>query len=225
MRQELWSAYPVFVRDPHGGTGVALKSTVRHVKQRSCRRSAGFTLIEALVVLAIVGLLTLVAIVPINSYWQRSRLETTAGDIRNFLQSAYFEAINQHTPVDVTLQQNSVTGRWDLQLTPPPPPPRTANGTLVLPEFVSLADNPANTAGGWPVLGSIRGITCDPGGRTMVPAGFTGSGGENPGQVVKEVKTFAVTHASMVDGTLTPNTRFDIQLNPIWSVTIRKVLP
>ncbi len=49
--------------------------------------AAGFTLIEALVVLAIVGLLALVAIVPINSYWQRSRLETTAGDIRNFLQS------------------------------------------------------------------------------------------------------------------------------------------
>lgn len=181
-------------------------------------------MIEALVVLAIVGLLVLVAIVPISSYWQRSRLETTASDIRNFLQSAYTEAINQHTQILVQLQQDAATGRWELLLIPPPPAPRTANGTLLLPDFVSFAYNPASTAGGWPVLGSLRGITCDPSGRTIVPVGFTGSGAEAAGQPVLEVKTLAVTHANMVDGSLQPNIRDDIQLFPLWTVTVRKVL-
>jgi prepilin-type N-terminal cleavage/methylation domain-containing protein len=195
--------------------------------KRRVGRAAGFTLIEALVVLAIVGLLVLIVIVPIGSYWQRSRLETTAGDIRNFLQSAYSEAINQHTQILVQLQKDTVTGRWELQLFPPPPPPRTASGTLLLPDFVSFADNPASTAGGWPVSSTnalIRGITCDPSGRTMVPTGFTGSGVETAGQAVQEVKTLAVTHVNMVDGSLQPNTRDDIQLFPIWTVTVRKVL-
>ncbi len=205
------------------------------VKQR-VGRDAGFTLIEALVVVAIVGLLVLVAIVPINSYWQRSRLETTSGDIRNFLQSAYYEAINQHTQVVVTLQRNAGTARWELYLTPPP-----LNGSrlLVLPEFVSFADNPLASAGGWPVSsvnGNVRAIMCDPSGRTMVPAypvaplspvvaaTFTGAGAETPGQPVLEVKTLSVTHADMVDGTLQPNIRDDVLLFPIWTVTVKKVL-
>ncbi len=174
--------------------------------------------------LAIVGLLVLIVIVPIGSYWQRSRLETTAGDIRNFLQSAYSEAINQHTQILVQLQTDAVTGRWELQLFPPPPPPRTASGTLLLPDFVSFADNPAATAGGWPILGAFRGITCDPSGRTMVPPGFAGSTVETAGQPVLEVKTLAVTHANMVDGSLQPNTRFDIQLYPVWTIAVRKVI-
>jgi type II secretory pathway pseudopilin PulG len=214
--------------DPGRGTGVALGPPVSCDRNERVRQAgAGFTLIEALVVLALVGLIILVAIVPINSYWQRSRLETTAGDIRNFLQSAYFEAINQHAQVTVTLQLNATTGLWELQLNPPPPAPRTANGTFVIPAFISLADNPANTAGGWPVSASdasVRGVICDPGDRTLVPTGFAGSAAESAGQPVQEVKTLAITHVNMVDGSLQPNTRFDIQLPPIWSVTLRKVV-
>ncbi len=235
MRRRLWSAYRVPARHRRDGTGVALTHTVTSVKQR-VGRAAGFTLIEALVVLAIVGLLVLVAIVPISSYWQRSRLETTAGDIRNFLQSAYSEAIAQHTQVVVTLQQNATTGLWELYLTPPP---LIGSRLLVLPELVSFAYNPLATAGGWPVSSSdanVRGIMCDPSGRTMVPvfpvtplapvvaATFTGSGTETAGQAVQEIKTLAITHVNMVDGSLQPNTRDDIQLFPIWTVTVRKVI-
>ena len=214
--------------DPCGGTGVALVPPVRcDHRERDRRGGAGFTLIEALIVLALVGLITLVAIVPINAYWQRSRLETTAGDIRNFLQSAYFEAMNRHTALPVTLQQNPTTGLWELQVHLPPLVPPPPDPVFVIPAFISLADNPANTAGGWPVSSSdssIRGVTCDPSDRTLVPTGFTGSAVESAGQPVQEVKTLTVTHVSMVGGSLQPNTRFDIQLPPIWSVTVRKVV-
>ncbi|OYV93238.1 MAG: hypothetical protein B7Z68_08850 [Acidobacteria bacterium 21-70-11] len=233
MRRRSWSAYRVLARHRRGGTGVALTHPVTCVKRR-VGRAAGFTLIEALVVLAIVGLLVLIAIVPISSYWQRSRLETTAGDIRNFLQSAYSEAISQHTQVVVTLQKNATTGRWELYLTPPP---LKASRLLVLPEFVSFAYNPAATAGGWPVSSKgVRGIMCDQSGRTMVPLfpvaplspvvadTFTGWGTETAGQPVLQVKTLAVTHVNMVDGSLQPNIRDDILLFPIWTVTVHKVV-
>jgi prepilin-type N-terminal cleavage/methylation domain-containing protein len=176
-------------------------------------RESGFTLLEALVVLTIVGVLAAIVTVPINAYWQRARTETTAGDIRNFLQQAFTEAINQHTPVNVTLQQTA--GRWVLQLTPPPPEPRTANGTYTLPDFVSLALNPALGSGGWPAVGAVRTLTCDTLGRTIDPT--------TDRQVTSTV-TMSITHVRMIDGSLTPKVRYDIQVFPLWNVTVRKTL-
>jgi prepilin-type N-terminal cleavage/methylation domain-containing protein len=177
-------------------------------------RESGFTLLEALIVLAIVGVLAAIVTVPINSYWQRARVETTAGDIRNFLQQAFTESINQHTPVNVTLQLDA-SSKWVLQLNPPPAPPRTANGTYTIPDFVSLAYNPAAGAGGWPVSGPARTLTCDTVGRTIDPT---------TGLQVTSTVTMSITHVRMVDGSLTPNTRFNIQVFPIWNVTLRKTL-
>jgi prepilin-type N-terminal cleavage/methylation domain-containing protein len=178
------------------------------------RRESGVTLLEALIVLTIVGVLAAIVTVPINSYWQRSRVETTAGDIRSFMQQAFTESVNQHTPVNVTLQQDA-GGRWVLQLNPPPPAPRTANGTYTIPDFISLAYNPAAGAGGWPASGPARTLTCDTVGRTIDPT---------TGLQVTSTMTMSVTHVRMVDGSLTPNVRYDIQVFPIWNVTLRKIL-
>jgi hypothetical protein len=38
------------------------------------------------------------------------------------------------------------------------------------------------------------------------------------------VKTLAITHTSMLDGSLAPNTRFDVQIFPLWNVSYQKVL-
>jgi type IV fimbrial biogenesis protein FimT len=198
-------------RDRAGGTGVASTGHVSTVPApaRRCRES-GFTLLEALVVLAIVGVLAALVTVPINSYWQRARTETTAGDIRNFLQQAFTESINQHTPVNVTLQQTA--GQWVLQLNPPP---LKTVATYTLPEFVSLALNPAAGAGGWPVSGAARTLTCDTLGRTIDPT---------TGNQVTSTVTMSVTHTRMMDGSLTPKIRYDIQVFPLWHVTVRKTL-
>lgn len=199
---------------------------MRCVRTLPRRRDAGVTLVEALVVLAILGLVTAIVAVPINSYWQRSRLQSTAGDIRNFLQTAYTEAVNQHTQVTVTLQQDTTTGNWQLQLNPPPAAPRTALGTYVVPSFVSLAYNPTAAAGGWPTSGAISSIICDTMSRTLCPVGFASCDptSTTPAQVTN-VRTLSITHTSMVDGSLTPKTRFDIQIFPVWNVSYHKVLP
>ncbi|MGD1147367.1 MAG: prepilin-type N-terminal cleavage/methylation domain-containing protein [Thermoanaerobaculaceae bacterium] len=192
------------------------------------RREAGVTLFEALVVLLILGLVTAIVTVPVNSYWQRARLQSAAGDIRNFLQIAYTEAVNQHAQITVTMQQ--VAGQWQLQISPPP---LSGSATYTFPDVVDCTTlNPASTAGGWPLSSSqtsVRAILCDPrAGMTEIPVGFSGSmveTGGNPATAttpVQEVKTLSITHTSMVGGSLTPYTRYDIQIYPVWNVSYQK---
>ena len=199
------------------------------------RREAGVTLIEALVVLAILGLVTAVVTVPINSYWQRSRLQSAAGDIRNFLQLAYVEAVNQHTAITVTLSKASTDAPWTLQLNPPPAGTRAALGTYVVPDFVSFAYNSAAAANpgaaptGWPSQGSgpdaPRSLACDTMSRTLCPIGLVSCETSiDSAQQVTDVRTLSITHARMVDGSLSPNTRFDIVIYPMWSVSYQKVI-
>ncbi|MCJ7441292.1 MAG: prepilin-type N-terminal cleavage/methylation domain-containing protein [Thermoanaerobaculaceae bacterium] len=208
---------PATARDRGGGTGVAFTRPVISVYPPAHRhRESGFTLLEVLIVLTIVGVLAAIVTVPINSYWQRARIETTAGDIRNFLQQAFTESVNQHTPINVTLQQDA-DGRWVLQLTPPPPAPRTANGTYTIPDHVSLAYNPAAGPNAWPTSGPARTLTCDTVGRAMDPTTV-------PPHQVTATMVMSISHVRMVDGSLAPNIRHDIQVFPLWNVTIRKTV-
>ena len=220
MRRGSRRACPFSARNSRHGTQVALDLHVNCVPTPARRREAGVTLIEALVVLAILGLVTAVITVPINSYWQRSRLQSAAGDVRNFLQVAYTEAVNQHTQVTVSMQQ--VAGKWQLQIAPAP---LRGPSTFLFPDVVDCTTlNPAATAGGWPAIGPVRSLVCAPNGLTFIPAGATCAATESAGSQVREVKTLSITHTSMVDGSLSPNTRFDIQIFPIWNVSYQKVL-
>ncbi len=200
-------------RDRADGTGVAFSRPVIGVRQSAPHgRESGVTLLEAIVALAIIALVTAIVVVPVNSYWQRARLETAANEIRAFLQQAQVEAVNQHTPITVTLAQ--VSGQWVLQLTPPP---LHSAATYPMPDFVSLALNPASGAGGWPTIPSTttRALVCDTLGRTIDPT---------TGARVTATQTLAITHTRMVDGSLQPNTRFDIQVFPLWNLIVAKVL-
>ena len=224
MRRVSRRAYPLPGKDHRHGTGVALTPSVDCVPTPARRREAGVTLFEVLVVLAILGLVTAVITVPVNSYYQRSVLQSAAGDVRNFLQVAYTEAVNQHTQMTVSMQQ--VAGQWQLQISPPP-----LNGpaTYLFPTVVDCTTlNPAATAGGWPSTTTggvtVRSLVCAPTGLTFIPAGATCGATETAGSAAQEVKTLSITHTSMVAGSLAPNTRFDIQIYPLWNVSYQKVL-
>lgn len=179
---------------------------------------AGVTLIETLVVLAILGLLVAAVAVPLNASWQRARLESSAGDIRNFLQVAYTQAMTQHTAITVTLQYNGATGIWTFLLTPPPVGAGingalATPGSLTVPSYISSIDGNADTT--WPRPAGTRTLICDPMGRTLDPTS---------GQQVTTTQTLAVTHVNMADGSLTPYVEYDIQVFPLWNVISQKVL-
>ena len=199
---------------------VAHTPPVNSVSNTARRPAAGFTLIEVLIVLFILGLVTTIAVVQVNSYWQRARLQTAAGDLRTFLQNAYSEAVAQHTAMTVSLQQTTPACVFQVA-----PPPLKGPSTLTLPDVIDCATlSPDATSGGWPVVASLPTVVCSQTGLTFVPAGATCASTETPGAQVREVKTLAITHKRMIDGSLSPYTRFDVQLFPIWNVSYRKVL-
>jgi prepilin-type N-terminal cleavage/methylation domain-containing protein len=199
MQRQFRDESHTVTRDRSAGTRVAFTRLVDSVQGLPCQsRERGFTLIEALVVVFIVGLLAAIIVVPINSYWQRSRLETSAGDIRNFLQRAYSEAVNQHTSITASISTAS-DGRLVMQLNPPPPFPNSHLGTFTLSEIVALDTTRTN----WPLASGVRSLQCDPLGRTVDPTSST--------QVTQTI-SLAVTHTQMADGSLTPYVIYNVQL-------------
>jgi prepilin-type N-terminal cleavage/methylation domain-containing protein len=200
-------------RDGPRGTGVAPPSSVISACVPAPRRDSGFTLIEALVVLAIVGLMAAMVTVPINGYVQRSRLESTARDLRTFLQSAYSEAVALHVPVTLSMSVETTTKAVTLQLAPVVP---GHQASFPLPSLVRFARNPGSALPGtWPDPTAATVLICDTNGRALSP------GLEVPLQA-SAAQTFAITHTRMVDGSLKPLIRYDIQVFPVWRVVVTK---
>lgn len=75
---------------------------------RSCRRAAGFTVTEMLVVVAIMGLLAAIATPYMGEMIRRQRIKTAAFDVFSSLAFARSEAIKRNT--SVTVEPNG--GDW-----------------------------------------------------------------------------------------------------------------
>ncbi len=162
--------------------------------------------------LALIGIVAAIVVVPINNYYQRSRLETTARDLQTFLASAYTQAVNLHTTVTLTVVSNA-DGTTSLVLTPVE---RANEAEFDVPSIIKIAQNPGSALpGSWtsPTAASV--VNCDVNGRALV------TGAAVPQQISAPL-TFALTHTRMVDGSLTPLIRYDVQIFPLWRVTVTK---
>lgn len=76
------------------------------------RPQSGFSLIELMVAIVIMGILMAAAIPSFSSWMQNSQIRTAAESVQNGLQLARTEAVNKNTPVSFTLTGNN----WSVDL-------------------------------------------------------------------------------------------------------------
>ncbi len=173
-------------------------------------RVRGFTLLEALVVVALLGIAAAIVGGILNTTYQRMRLETAVNDIDSLLESAYGAMVNTQAEVFIGLQKEP----WRLQVA------RDAALTDVIEEYVVPAHVNFSTATldaiqtNWPAA-STNGpwrLRLDTMGRTTTVAGAP----------VTAVQTLTVTHRDMVTGRLKPPLRYEVRIYPLWRVDVAK---
>ena len=175
-------------------------------------RERGFSLVEGLIVIAIIGLMALIAGLQIANFIGKSNLEGAASEVRTFLDSAKSLMVKENTPI--TVRYLVVGTKPTLQLMPTAGAPLRA---LTLPDYVKVAVNPGGLApASWPTPAAGNLFICDTQGRTL---GATGA-------QVTGVQTISFTHKGMVGvsgyNSVTPRMRYDVQLFPLWTVNVSK---
>jgi hypothetical protein len=161
-------------------------------------------------------MVALIVVPPVNSYYQRSRIEGAANDVRNFLVGAQTLALNTNGRVTVTLQQDG--SRWVVDLDPANTPPAgtptaTMQRHLDLPDYVVLNGLGLGADHDWHEYPpSTFNIVCTPSSRTEEQTGPTVF------DQVPTARTLRLTHRSMSEGRLSPRLVYEVQVTPLWSV-------
>lgn len=167
----------------------------------------GFTLIEMIITVAILGLLAMIGSLALNKILKRQRVDVAAQEIRSFLQGAQAQATRSRSTVFVRIE----LANGELRIT------ADAAGATVLdryriPESINFS---TVTIGGlegctWPVVigTAIPALGCTPTGITVDP--------NNPSRQVVAVQTLVLTHTEMVEDALHPKIRYDIVVYPLW---------
>lgn len=172
---------------------------------------------ELLVVVAILGLIATAVVLPVNAYFQRSRIEGAANDVRNFLVGAQTLALNTNSRVTVTVQQ--IGGLWTFSVTPANPPPAgssaaTLRTRLELPAYIVVTGLWLGSACDWPLDSGIQSLVCDTMSRTLHPV---------TGQQLTASATVRLTHISIAQGRLSPPILYEVRVAPLWSVATVKM--
>lgn len=175
----------------------------------------GFTLAEALVVAAVISIVTLIAGVQVANFVNKANLEGASTEVRTFLESARTMSVKANSPI--TVHYDLVNGNPVLQLVDVA---GTTRSTYRLAPYVRPGLNQGTTAPGvWPTPAPGDLFTCDTLGRA-VQSGTT--------RQVTSTQTFSITHRGMLDesgfGSIRPRIRYDVQVFPVWNVNVTKTL-
>lgn len=168
----------------------------------------GITLVELLVVVALLGFLALLGTAQLTHMVQKNQLQSAARDVTAFLQGVPDLVAKKQRPLFVRLVVLSTKARLEV----------TADlaGTQVLrrldlPEVIkfhltSLSDIDTN----WPqaATGTYT-LRCDTFNRATNP--------ESGAQLQAEARLL-LTHVNMIKGTLTPKYGIDVGVAPVWAV-------
>ncbi len=193
------------------------------------RRKRGFSLIEVLIVVALIGITAAIGFGFLSGIFRRQRLTSTAADLKTALQRVRTAGQNRNAlaylrvappepdgtiPVQVYVDTN---GNSQLDI----PGDLLAQEYLIRDEFTVASPDPdgSGPAGAWDQW-SVRAtndyaIGCDFLGRTVNPASQL--------QVVRPVR-LELTRDDMVSGQLTPQVSWTLSVNPVWNVTLAQRL-
>jgi prepilin-type N-terminal cleavage/methylation domain-containing protein len=116
---------------------------------KSIRRDRGFSLIELLVVMGIIGALSLVAVPWFVKIMRRNELKSAAREVQTTLLAARVKAVNRNRPISVVI--SSVGPPIQLQTVepnPPAPTPTRVPVNLTLPSKAARLYETPTVAGG-----------------------------------------------------------------------------
>lgn len=208
-------------------------------EEESLRRGpAGFTLLEVLIVVALLGLISIIATVSVSHAIQRQRLGVAAQQLAGFIENGFAKAQSAGGGVILTGVPNSDgsctfslysdtnnNGVFDsgtdkllsTQLLP--------NDTVV--QGLTLGTYSSFGSALWPYTGSGSSIVlllyCDSMGRTLNPTTSTiatsPQSPAGPNAQILAPMVLSLTHRFMLSGKLGPKVRYDVQVYPIWHAT------
>lgn len=176
----------------------------------------GITLVELLVVVALLGFLALLGTAQLTHIVQKSELQSAARDVTSFLQSVPDLVSKKQAPLFVRFLPPAGSQPARLEIS------RDVAGGDVLrqlalpPKIAFSLTSLGNPDISWPKAGATNVFTlrCDTFGRATDP--------NTGGQLNGEAKLL-LTHVNMVKGTLRPKYGFEVGVAPVWNVTSKKV--
>jgi prepilin-type N-terminal cleavage/methylation domain-containing protein len=177
---------------------------MRFLEKRKCRAEAGVTLIELLIVVAIIGLIAIFLTVAVARTIRRQRVAAAAQEIRMDLQACYTRVMTTQQPVYVRIDlPNRHVDIMADELG------ATLYQQYVIPSDISLSTADVTAVECiWPIVNGFPMLMCDYMGRAIDPT---------TGFQVATSQTLVVTHADMVLGTLKPRMKYTVTVFPLWN--------
>ena len=209
------------------------------------KRRKGFSLIELLVVIVIIGLTLTLGLSGIVSALKRQRLGTAANEVNNLVTKVYSTMQDQNlqtflafgtyvagtgTDVAVVIDRNE-NGVCDEAIDPnndglfDDAPTNLVPWRVRVPEDVALSNAAANGqvfTGAWrrPTSGSVSAaLLCDFMGRAITPPeDATGTPAVAAGP-----STVQLSHRDMISGSLTPLVTYTVSIGPLFRSSVRRI--
>lgn len=182
------------------------------MKHRKCfaerRRHGGFSLVELLVVVVLIGLAAYIGTVAVGALIQKQKLAAAANDVRTFLHDVPNQVAKTQGPVFVVYRPASGSYPAQLRIS------RDVAGTQVI-RTLNIPGELVVEHCTWPAVGSTNVLRCDTLNRATHPTTNL--------QISSAQGLFRITHSKMVAGTLKPKRSYEIQVAPLWGVSIHVV--